>query len=58
MYDDYDDDEGSSSMALASPIRGSALRAASKNNPRDRPCPQCGAKNVLTRIDRASLIRL
>ncbi len=31
----------------------SALRAATKNNPRNLPCPNCGAKNVLTPLDRA-----
>jgi uncharacterized paraquat-inducible protein A len=30
---------------------GSALRAATKNNPRNKPCPKCKAKNVLTRLD-------
>lgn len=30
---------------------GSALRAATKNNPRDQPCPTCGSLNVLTWID-------
>jgi hypothetical protein len=30
---------------------GSALRAATPDNPRDRDCPNCGAENVLTRID-------
>ena len=29
----------------------SSLRAATENNPRDRPCPQCGTADVLTRID-------
>jgi len=29
----------------------SALRAASKSNPRNRPCPTCGRKNVLTPKD-------
>ena len=29
----------------------SALRAATKKNPRNRPCPTCGAKNMLTPID-------
>ena len=28
-----------------------ALRAASKSNPRNRPCPTCGSKNVLTPKD-------
>jgi hypothetical protein len=31
----------------------SALRAASKTNPRNLPCPTCGAKNRLTPADRA-----
>jgi ssDNA-binding Zn-finger/Zn-ribbon topoisomerase 1 len=30
---------------------GSALRAATRDNPRDQPCPSCGAENRLTRID-------
>jgi predicted nucleic acid-binding Zn ribbon protein len=29
----------------------SALRAAGKRNPRNRPCPTCGAKNRLTLAD-------
>jgi len=29
----------------------SALRAATRDNPRNRPCPNCGEKNVLTPID-------
>ena len=29
----------------------SALRAASRRNPRNRPCPTCGRKNVLTPAD-------
>ena len=32
---------------------GSALRAASKRNPRNLPCPNCGAANRLTPADRA-----
>lgn len=32
---------------------GSALRAETGDNPRDRPCPTCGTENVLTRIDEA-----
>jgi len=53
MYDDYDRDEGDliDGVGFADPGGNSALRAATKNNPRDRACPQCGAKNVLTRID-------
>ena len=32
---------------------GSALRASSKCNPRNLPCPTCHTKNVLTPADRA-----
>jgi hypothetical protein len=42
--DDFDDD-------FADPGGRSALRAASKSNPRIYPCPNCGRKNVLTRKD-------
>ena len=31
--------------------KGSALRAASKINPRNRSCPTCGEKDVLTPED-------
>ena len=31
----------------------SALRAASKRNPRNLPCPNCGEANRLTPADRA-----
>ncbi len=49
IYDNEDDlIDG---VGFASP--GSALRAASRSNPRDCDCPTCGAENVLTRIDRA-----
>ena len=30
---------------------GSALRRATRRNPRNRPCPTCGRKNVLTPLD-------
>lgn len=30
----------------------SALRAANRTNPRNLPCPDCGAKNALTPRDR------
>lgn len=42
--DDYDCD-------FAEPGGRSALRAATKSNPRNRPCPTCGAKNRLTPRD-------
>ena len=32
----------------------SALRAVTKNNPRNLPCPTCGEPNRLTRLDRAA----
>lgn len=41
--DDYDD--------FADPHGRSALRAASKSNPRNRPCPTCKAPNRLTPKD-------
>lgn len=47
--DYYGDDD--SRITFANP--GSALRAASKSNPRNLPCPNCGAKNRLTPADRA-----
>jgi len=53
MYDDLDrcafDDE--LDMDFAEPGGNSALRAATKTNPRNRPCPTCGRKNVLTPKD-------
>lgn len=38
---------------FADPGGRSALRAASKRNPRNLPCPQCHTPNVLTPADRA-----
>ncbi len=38
-------------VGFADPGGNSALRAATPSNPRDQPCPSCGAENVLTRID-------
>ncbi len=51
-YDEdyYDPDDLIDGVGFAS--EGSALRAATRDNPRDQDCPTCGAKNVLTRIDR------
>lgn len=49
-YDpDYDHDEDS--LDFAEPGGRSALRAATKNDPRDLPCPTCHAPNRLTRRD-------
>ena len=50
-----DDEDGGyyliDGVGFADPGGNSALRAATKDNPRDRPCPTCGQQNVLTRID-------
>ena len=45
---DEDDDD----IQFADPGGNSALRAATPNNPRNLPCPQCGAPDVLTPEDR------
>ena len=37
---------------FADPGGRSALRASSKRNPRNLPCPNCGRKNKLTPADR------
>jgi len=57
MYDDrddtfYDDDDDDRSM-FADPGGTSALRASSKTNPRNLPCPTCGGANRLTPDDKA-----
>jgi len=54
MYDDYDYDEWQDRVErFADPGGTSALHAASKDNPRDLPCPTCHWPNRLTRADRA-----
>lgn len=56
MDDDRFDDEGRELVPLihfADPGSGSALRAASKRNPRNLPCPTCGEPNRLTPADKA-----
>lgn len=45
MYD-YDD-----RSMFADPGGRSALRRATRRNPRNRPCPTCGVPNVLTPAD-------
>jgi hypothetical protein len=47
MYDDEDD-----CSDFASPGGNSALRASSKSNPRNLPCPTCKKRNKLTPKDR------
>lgn len=52
---DYDYDEWADRVErFADPGGNSALHAASRGNPRNRPCPTCGAENVLTARDVAS----
>ena len=51
---DYDDFDDGFYMDFAEPGGRSALRAASKSNPRNLPCPECGAPNRLTPKDRAA----
>ncbi len=46
---DYDDEENR--IDFADPGGKSALRAATKANPRNLPCPTCGKKNRLTSLD-------
>lgn len=49
-YDCYEDDDRS---MFADPGGNSALRCATASNPRNLPCPTCGAANRLTPADRA-----
>jgi len=56
-YEDDDEDDDLSErdddfdIDFAVPGGRSALRAATDDNPRDLPCPSCGAENVLTPAD-------
>jgi len=49
--DDWDREELIDGVGFADPGGGSALRAATRDNPRNLPCPNCGQENVLTPID-------
>ena len=53
MYDDdfYGEDDHEDRIQFADPGGRSALRVASRSNRRNQPCPNCGAKNVLTPAD-------
>ena len=52
MSDMYDDDERSTALRLfRAPGGPSALRAASKRNPRNLPCPTCKQPDRLTPAD-------
>jgi len=48
-----DPDEDAAREAFADPGGTSALRAASKRNPRNLPCPSCGQPDRLTPADKA-----
>lgn len=48
MYDLYEIDD---QREFQEPGGRSALRRATRNNPRNLPCPTCGRKNQLTRAD-------
>ena len=52
-YRNYDHEYDDFECDFADPGGGSALRAASRDNPRNLPCPTCHRKNVLTPADRA-----
>lgn len=55
MYDN-DDPRGNAlrNRMFRDPGGNSALRAASKRNPRNRPCPTCKRPNMLTPADVAN----
>lgn len=59
-YDDYDHDcydyddsdpEDDPALQFADPGGNSALRAATRSNPRNQPCPTCGEPDRLTPQD-------
>lgn len=50
MMFEYPDDRDDS-MDFQDPGGRSALRASSRSNPRNQPCPTCGQKNALTPRD-------
>jgi hypothetical protein len=47
----HDDDDEIDGVGFADPGGRSALRAATKSNPRNLPCPNCERPNRLTPID-------
>lgn len=51
MHYDYDEYGDIRDTDFADPGGNSALRAATRTNPRNRPCPTCGRKNRLTPKD-------
>jgi hypothetical protein len=53
LYEAIERGDEDCSHAFAHPGGNSALRAASRRNPRNLPCPTCGEPNRLTPADRA-----
>jgi len=53
FYPESEDDYMIDGVGFADPGGRSALRAATKDNPRNLPCPTCGRENMLTPLDRA-----
>ncbi len=51
---DFDYGDEDDPCMFADPGGRSALRAASRKNPRNLPCPTCGEPNRLTPADRAN----
>ena len=51
-YEDYCEGWGLEDTDFALPGSNSALRASSRHNPRNLPCPTCGEPNRLTPKDR------
>lgn len=54
VFDEDFDEDLIDGVGFADPGGRSSLRAATPDNPRDRPCPTCGAEDVLTRLDVAA----
>ena len=52
-YDAFAFDEDDDRSMFADPGGRSALRAATRDNPRNLPCPTCGEPDRLTPQDRA-----
>lgn len=51
-YNDYEDNlDDDDCSDFAEPFGNSALRAATKDNPRNLPCPTCGQPDRLTPKD-------
>jgi len=53
-YPEYEDGHLIDGVGFADPGGESALRAATPENPRDLPCPECLEPNRLTAIDKAN----